>query len=388
MIRFRSAPTLAMLAALLPLATLTPGCRQKEDVRVYTVDRADERLNESVASGATRAGLPPNHPPIDGSRLPPGHPDISGIQGMGSMGPVGGQSSRVRMQWTLPPGWKADPQPKAPRYATLLAPAGSGTMDVGVFNLGGDLLSNVNRWRDQLHLPPIAEADLATATTSLKTDAGETATLVEIRSETAPIRATLGVIFERPGSSSSWFIKAEAGPESVAAIRGALLALVKSVRFAGPSTQPAMGAGLIVPAAPAGWKPSAEGADGSAFDYRIGDDAHRVRVAASLSPAGDPALLSFLNKCREMADQPPVSDLKDQPAAGRAEVAGADWPLYSFTGSAGSAHARTQIRVVRIAHGDRDWIIAVGGPPADIDARWPAVTAFLKTLRFEEGGHE
>lgn len=69
-------------------------------------------------------------------------------------------------EWTLPPGWRTEPGSEM-RYATIVTDEGLG---IGVFAFdrdGGGVLGNINRWRGQLGLGPIAEADLSTITQSV-----------------------------------------------------------------------------------------------------------------------------------------------------------------------------------------------------------------------------
>ncbi|MEX0677962.1 MAG: hypothetical protein WD063_12850 [Pirellulales bacterium] len=87
--------------------------------------------------------------------------------------------------WTLPAGWQERPGNQI-RYATLVIPGGDKPLEVTVTalpNSGTDdedyLLVNVNRWRGQMRLPPIAKEQLAGESSEIKLD-GATATLVNI----------------------------------------------------------------------------------------------------------------------------------------------------------------------------------------------------------------
>ena len=69
--------------------------------------------------------------------------------------------------WQLPEGWKTGPT-KPMRFATLLTTVENGDVEMSISNLGPnqDLLENVNRWRKQLGLTPLAEDDLELTTQS------------------------------------------------------------------------------------------------------------------------------------------------------------------------------------------------------------------------------
>ena len=92
--------------------------------------------------------------------------------------------------WTLPKGWNQRPGSQM-RFATLQVESGTDILDCSVTvlpmtgtNLPEYLLANINRWRDQLRLPPITESELASSTNQVKLSAEDlTATLVDFTGE-------------------------------------------------------------------------------------------------------------------------------------------------------------------------------------------------------------
>ncbi len=64
-------------------------------------------------------------------------------------------------KWELPEGWKDIGSDNSMRYTTLQIPNGDSTLDLVVSSLsaGQDLLDNVNRWRGQIGLPAIEDAE-------------------------------------------------------------------------------------------------------------------------------------------------------------------------------------------------------------------------------------
>lgn len=85
--------------------------------------------------------------------------------------------------WTLPDGWQQKPGNEF-RFATLVVPAGEKPLELAVSKLGRNgpwndqLLVNVNRWYEQMSLPPLASDQLA-ALESVDVD-GATATVVNV----------------------------------------------------------------------------------------------------------------------------------------------------------------------------------------------------------------
>jgi hypothetical protein len=93
------------------------------------------------------------------------------------------ESSGGNPAWKLPADWKQLPR-QGIRFATLIIPvddAGkSQQLELSVITLPWDaadekaaILSNVNRWRKQMQLPPLAEDKLDSETSKLKLAKGE-----------------------------------------------------------------------------------------------------------------------------------------------------------------------------------------------------------------------
>jgi hypothetical protein len=81
--------------------------------------------------------------------------------GEGQSGAIPGIAS-----FTLPEGWRVDPQPHQMRAGTIIVPGGSGNEhgEIIVSQLGptslADLMFNLNRWRGQVHLPTTGDASV------------------------------------------------------------------------------------------------------------------------------------------------------------------------------------------------------------------------------------
>src|SRR5262245_7435665 len=92
----------------------------------------------------------------------------------------------AKPSWKLPGGWKEQPG-REMRFATIQVPSEVGPpLDLSVIPLPNTsrdtqkyVLDNVNRWRQQVRLPPIGAGDLTNSTKTLKVD-GHEATLVSL----------------------------------------------------------------------------------------------------------------------------------------------------------------------------------------------------------------
>ena len=134
------------------------------------------------------------------------------------------------LKWTAPAGWESKPA-TAMRKATYVVPGNGGaTAEMAVTAFPGDVggeLANVNRWRGQLQLPPIAESELAGAVTHLPVN-GLTVTVVELTGGPADLPVQLlGAMV--PSGRSTWFFKLTGPAAVVAKEKPAFLALVQTL---------------------------------------------------------------------------------------------------------------------------------------------------------------
>ncbi len=127
----------------------------------------------------------------------------------------------------IPAGWKSVPPGpmQSAKYQVTESGSGKAEVTVSVFpNSTGGTLGNVNRWRGQIALPPIGEADLAKISTPLD-DKNPDMVLVDM-SNPETKRQLIGAIVPRDGQ---WFFyKMMGDADAVAPQKEAFVAFVKS----------------------------------------------------------------------------------------------------------------------------------------------------------------
>jgi hypothetical protein len=131
--------------------------------------------------------------------------------------------------WQAPAGWSQKPA-GAMRKASYAVPGDDGESDFSVTAFPGDVggeLANVNRWRGQIALPPLAPEQLDGAVTRLD-QAGLKVTLVELSSAGDPKnKAILGAII--PYGGATWFFKLSGPGTSVRQAKPAFMDFLHSV---------------------------------------------------------------------------------------------------------------------------------------------------------------
>lgn len=135
------------------------------------------------------------------------------------------------LKWTVPANWQSRPA-TAMRKATYAVPGENGAAgDLSVTAFPGDVggeLANLNRWRGQLQLAPLAEADVAGAVTRLSPN-GLSVTVVDFSGGTADKPARLlGAIV--PYEGATWFFKLTGPVDLVAREKPAFLNFVQSLQ--------------------------------------------------------------------------------------------------------------------------------------------------------------
>jgi hypothetical protein len=137
--------------------------------------------------------------------------------------------------WTIPPGWQPLPPSQFLRAEFSISGASGKKADVNVAELGGEgggLLPNVNRWRGQLGLSPVAENDLPQMAQSLDVPGGH-ATLVDLTGtdlKTGTLTRLVGVIV--PQNGQTWFYKLMGDESIVAQQKDTFTKFIQSANYA------------------------------------------------------------------------------------------------------------------------------------------------------------
>ncbi|HZE95807.1 MAG TPA: hypothetical protein VE981_02155 [Planctomycetota bacterium] len=175
---------------------------------VYIVDM----VGPTRPAAGPRAMGRPQEPPPQAGRPQPTLDDI-----------------RSLFSFDQPPGWKENPQPSSGRIFEFMIDDASGSALVTLSALqgGGDLAGNVNRWRTQAGLDPMADADIPKAAAPVSF-VGNDAWLVEAIGKDRGIVAIASL-----NSQFSIFLKMDGAPAAVSAQKTAFMNLAQSFKMKG-----------------------------------------------------------------------------------------------------------------------------------------------------------
>jgi hypothetical protein len=147
----------------------------------------------------------------------------------GMAGPVTPPPATGQPQWEAPASWKTVPA-STMRVASFAVGDGG---DFSVVALGpgaGGTLANLNRWRGQLGLNPVSEADISTVTTTLDLAGGEKAIVADLAGEGPGAgKKMLAAIVAR--ADRTWFYKLTGSATLVTQEHENFVKFVKSVKY-------------------------------------------------------------------------------------------------------------------------------------------------------------
>jgi hypothetical protein len=212
--RRRSGAALALLALL-------AGCAKQELVSYRVPKEKDAGLPVTVAASTA---------PASGSA----HGVVAAPAGAGMADTPVATASGPGLTWTAPAAWQAKPLGPMRKGSFTIAGEAGATADLSITAFPGAVggeFANVNRWRGQLGLAPIAEAELPAAVTRLS-QSGLTFTVVDLVGTDAAPQRMLGAM--APYEGAMWFFKLTGPDALVAGTKPAFIEFLKSVKAPTP----------------------------------------------------------------------------------------------------------------------------------------------------------
>jgi hypothetical protein len=133
--------------------------------------------------------------------------------------------------WKVPAGWQEVQHSQMLREQYVISGQGGAKAEVNITVAGGDPLANINRWRNQLGLPPAGQGELAKLATPLDVQGGK-AMLVDMtgtNAKTGQKARIVGAIV--PQGDQTWFYKLMGDEGVVEAEKAAFVQFVQTVKY-------------------------------------------------------------------------------------------------------------------------------------------------------------
>jgi len=255
--------------------------------------------------------------------------------------------------WKLPPAWR-ELEAKQFGFATVGFDSGGQTVEIAISTAGGDLLTNVNRWRRQLGLRAIREQDVPASVEKIQVDGREGVWL--------SLRGTGG-----GGMGGAPFA---AGSDKT----------TSAPRAAPPANATVASSGGIVFTAPEQWSPGKlKEFRKAAFVVSAGDQSAEITVIDLDAAAGD--LVSNVNRWRGMVGLAPATEGEIKTAAKKIETLGVLGDYVELVGP-GDGRPQSILGVMAVA-GGKAWFIKLQGA-RDLAAREKdRFESFVKSVKFK-----
>jgi hypothetical protein len=323
------------------------------------------------------------------------------------------------IEWKLPANWKVLRVNSEMTFASFHVANGLKPLTVSELPpAGAATLPNVNRWENQLGLPPSAEADLAKVVTSIKVD-GHDAQWVEL---TGPDPGPNGLPQQRmlaaivPADKRVWFFKLQGPVEKVAQQKdGFFNFITQSVKlpqgayvdvnapaargqaqaqpptpFVDPAAQQNNETntirGITAMKLPEGWKidPAPRQMRSATIIVPGKEGAAPAEIVVSKLGGNFGGLKANLDRWRSQVGLPPA----ENEAADKAEELTLDQGpalIYDFQGpeADGKDRKRQYVFQTKFPNARTTWFFRLIGPHDTVTAAKPAFDALVRSLKFE-----
>jgi hypothetical protein len=363
------------------LTVVASGCG-RNDVKVYRVESSDSATPTpppAAASAAMPATMPAGLSAPDNSGMPP-------------------------LKYTVPSGWK-EKELSQMRVASFGISDAGKNADISVIPLGGLAggdLANVNRWRGQVGLQPLPDAELQALAEKIVV-AGQPADLYDVAGNTSGVaQRIIGVILHR--NDTAWFFKMAGDSDLVEKNKPAFVDFLKSVEFGGlpapstmdlsqlPASHPAIpGMTPVAPASsedgskpawtiPASWQagPLAQFLVAKFVVTGTGDARAEVNVSSLDGDGG--GLAPNVNHWRGPLGLPPVTEI----SATTMDVPGGKASVVDFSGTNARTGKAARLIGVIVPLGGQTWFYKLMGDETIVTTQKEAFTRFIQSAKYPD----
>jgi hypothetical protein len=370
------------------LGVLSTGC-DGDNVKVYHVEKDDTPAPQAppaAAPAAMPATLAAGLPAPDNSNLP-------------------------KLKYTLPDAWQ-EKTPTEMRVASFGISESGKNADVSVIPLGGMAggdLANVNRWRGQVGLQPLGDADLQKLAENIEIT-GEPADLYDASGTTpggGDEERIIGVIFHRDGTT--WFFKMTGDADLVEKQKPAFVSFLKSLQFGGLTASSTMDLNKLPPSHPAipgmdagnatssvvdigdkpKWTIPAGWQEGQLTQFLIakyviaGADGAQAAVNVSLLAGDGSGLLPNVNRWRQQLGFAPMAeaDLANLVAI---DASGRKATVIDISGTDGRTGKLARLVGVVLPLGGQTWFYKLMGDEGIVTPQKNAFMKFIQSAKYPD----
>jgi hypothetical protein len=286
-------------------------------------------------------------------------------------------------QWMLPEGWTPKSGKSEMRFATITLPEASQGLEVSVVPLPwmphqyvNLLLTNINRWRKQMQLPPVRADELADEFTTRKASENEIV-LVDLKGKLKPdsMQPPFAAAASGAPLPASHPPLKSAGAEKPAPVANDSKRETSAVT-SNDSNLP------FTFSVPADWK-SKPAPTFAVAAFATKDDSAPVEVSITpmMGPGGD--LLMNINRWRTMQlGLQPIKAEELSSVSQSMEISGKPAQIVRLVADKDAAGPRQAITAALIKTGDATWIFRMKGGAEAVEREQATFEKFLNSIKF------
>ena len=289
--------------------------------------------------------------------------------------------------WLAPADWKAE-KPSQFLTAAYALPSGG---RVTVSKLGGDgggLAANLNRWRGQVGLKPLAENEVVGQPLKIA-DSQEEMLLFNLTAENSAADAEGILAGVLPLKTETWYFKFSGPVGVLRKTEGVFAEFLRSVRIAGsqkgvPAPAPS-GVKKINVTPPAGWTPS-EGSSMRAASFSIaGPDGATADVSVVPIPGDSGSVLDNVNRWRSQLKLAPLASADDPALGKKAETPAGEIFVSHMTSSEPILNGKkAALASAILKRPGMTWFFKITGEAALVEANLEKFDTFVRSAIFPE----
>jgi hypothetical protein len=309
--------------------------------------------------------------------------------------------SSAHLTWTTPSTWQ-ELAPTSIRIGNFLVHgAGEAKAETAIFSFPGSVgteLDNVNRWRNELKLPPVEQDKIVSEPVTIDSLPGK---LYEITGASAST-----VVASLPRNGATWFVKMRGDKDVVTEAEPVFRDFLKSIHFSAAAAEASHDAslegaaanphgdltGTAVPAEnssdgpkwtlPANWTEQQPGPM-ILKSYVATDDAGKTAsVTISSFPGNVGGTLANVNRWRGQMGLPPIEPDKLAGITQSLDTAGGKATLVDFTGMDSKTGQLGRLIAVIVPQGDSTWFYKLSGDGAMVEGQKESFVKFVQTVHY------
>jgi len=289
--------------------------------------------------------------------------------------------------WKVPEDWK---QEKAGQFATAAyaLPEGGRVTVSKLAGDGGGLAANLNRWRGQVGLKPVADKDVSGQPLKIA-DSDEVMQLFNLTSVDSAADAEGILAGILPLKTETWYFKFSGSVGVLRKSEAVFAEFLRSVRIAGSrksaSASAPSGLKKVKVTPPDGWTPS-EGSSMRAASFSIaGPDGTTADVSVVPIPGDSGSVLDNVNRWRSQLQLAPLASADDPALGNKDESPAGELFVSHMTSSEPILNGKkAAMGTAILKRPGMTWFFKITGEATLVEANLGQFDAFVRSATFPE----